>query len=119
MTLITTPNSGFFESIKFILFNQFKTNNPIVDTIIMTVVIAIFGKVLFYYELYKHYTLRDIYNSISNTIYRPHKITIVGNNVTTPCTYGELIVSSAYSDRFSAVLEYITKNQNSTVHEVK
>lgn len=111
--------TSFQETVKLILFNRFKTNNPILDTIIMTIGIWLFGKLLLYYEMYNNYTYHDIYTSIVNTIYKPHKIIICGTNVTTPCPYGELYKASAYSVRFCAVLDYIVANYNESVHEIK
>ena len=101
------------------LFNQFKTNNAFIDGIITTIVLLLFGKLFEYYDQYKDISFNNVYKTIMQYTYRPNKIIITGQNCSIPSNYGEFYVSSVYSDRFHALIEYIVSNNNNTVHEIK
>jgi hypothetical protein len=117
--MVESTINTFQHTIRMMLFNQFKTNNPFIDGIITTIVLLLFGKLFEYYDQYKQMSSNNIYKTITRYFYRPNKIIITGQNCTIPCSYGEFYVSSVYSDRFNALINYIVSNNNDSIHEIK
>lgn len=117
--MIETTIQTFQHTIRMMLFNQFKTNNPFIDGFITTIVLLLLGKLFEYYDQYKDTSFNHVYKTIMQYLYRPNKIIITGQNCSIPSNYGEFYVSSVYSDRFHALIEYIVSNNNNTVHEIK
>ena len=107
-------------TINMALFDKIKTNNMVIDTILSTIFISIFGLVFasinsvncsFFWEL-----IMNIVSSGSFT----SKIIITGKRCTALARYGgELYVNCAYSETFNAVLYHITQNINTNNSEIK
>ena len=107
-------------TINMALFDKIKTNNMVIDTILSTIFISIFGLVFasinsvnysFFWEL-----IMNIVSSGSFT----SKIVITGKRCTALARYGgELYVNCAYSETFNAVLYHITQNINTNNSEIK
>jgi len=110
----------FYNTIQMTIFDQIKTTNPVVNAIVTTLLLSLFGSFLSFIN----HRCDDInfIEIIYNLAYRvPNKIKICGKNCTNPTTYGELYVSSAYSEGFNAMVDYIIKNIETTsnIREIK
>ena len=111
---------SFQHTMKMLIFNQLKTNNPFLDAILTTVVFTAFARLANYLNhLFDKQQKQSTYFSLLYYFYKPNKIIISGKNCTIPSTYGEFYVSSIYSDRFNSVLQYIIANTNQSIHEMK
>ena len=107
-------------TINMALFDKIKTNNIVIDTILSTIFISIFGFVFasinsadcsFFWEL-----IMNVFSSKSFA----SKIIITGKRCTALARYGgELYVNCAYSETFNAVLYHITQNINTNNSEIK
>ena len=109
----------FEESVKMTIFTYFRTNNPIIDTILSTAILSLVGY-LINSNLKIDYKL--IYSYIEFLFKKKHTIVLEGKNSTYVCKYrNEYIESSLYSDNFNAILDYITKSidTNSYIYNVK
>ena len=78
--MVESTINTFQHTIRMMLFNQFKTNNPFIDGIITTIVLLLFGKLFEYYDQYKQMSSNSIYRTITQYFYRPNKIIITGQN---------------------------------------
>ena len=114
---------SFYNTIKMMIFDRIKTNNPIIDTLLTTLVISIIGSVFAYVNTNFRYD--DIHTAeflyyITHCFRVPNKIKICGKNCTNQ-SYGELNICAAYSDGFNAILDYIIKNIENTenIKEIK
>ena len=112
---------NFQDITKMIMFNFFKTGNPVYDTIISTFLISIFGIVLNYiceYKILYQINLDDI----KYYFYKKNMIIIQGNNssITSTWTITSTVVS-VYSNRFKAIWSYIISNidTNNTINIIK
>ena len=110
--------------IEFVLFNNIKTGNPIVDTFLTTIILSIFS--LFTSWIYDN----KIHNMMTNLsfddlkflFYKKNTVTIEGRRSSSTTIFsGSYNISSSYSDRFKAIFNYIILNleNNKTVYKVK
>ena len=114
-----TALQSFQHTMKMLVFNQLKTNDPFIDAILTTIVFTAMAKIINYFHYNHELNIRSLKTSLLHYIFTPNKITISGKNCTVPSSYGEFYVSSVYSDRFNSVLQYIIQNTNETIHEMK
>jgi len=126
--LISTIYSNYNNAIKITIFNFFKTSHPFYDTIISTIFISLFTYLINY--LYSFGFRAILYNlsfdslidNFKNFFIKKNTIIIEGkrSSVTSKytCSY---TVSSLYSDRFKAIIDYIINNieNNNTVYCIK
>ena len=110
---------SFQHTMKMLVFNQLKTNDPFIDAILTTLVFTAMAKIVHYFNTQFDCNYRKIQDTCLYYLYTSNKITISGKNCTVPSSYGEFYVSSVYSDRFNAVLQYIIHNTNNSIHEMK
>lgn len=111
---------NYQDSLKHILFNTFKTDNMILDGIITTIILGLFGKLIQLWQDCEESGWQKMKQYFTNYVNRPNQLILTGQNCTIPTNYGDLNVSSVYSNRFNAVLDYIVKNvNNGNIHEVK
>lgn len=114
---------NFHNTLKMMIFDKLKTNNVIIDTILTTLIISLFGTVLtFINKCDKSSLCKFIYNARYLYLYNvPNKIIISGKNCSAPSVYGDFYISAAYSDGFNALLDYIMKNidKSNNVREIK
>uniref|UniRef100_A0A6C0IJL8 AAA+ ATPase domain-containing protein n=1 Tax=viral metagenome TaxID=1070528 RepID=A0A6C0IJL8_9ZZZZ len=112
----------FSDSFKFYILNYFKTGNFFVDTITTTIIISIFGFIVNYFWDYFTPSMLNIEN-IKNLFYKRNIIILEGKRSCSTATYsgGRQLISSSYSNRFKAVLDYIVKNieNNGTIYSLK
>lgn len=111
---------SYQDTLNRIFFDKIKTNNMIIDAIVTTIVLGLIGTFLQKYQELDYKNLRQSWNSGIHFFYNPNKIIVTGQNCTIPTNYGELNVSSAYSNRFNAILNYIIANIHiGSIHEIK
>ena len=97
------------------IFDQIKTTNPVINTICTTMLISLFGSSL---SFFNKINIQDIGYNFVRWYRVPNKIEICGKNCTTPTSYGDLYVSSAYSEGFNAVFDYIMRNIETTPNNI-
>ena len=110
----------FYNTVQMTIFDHIKTSNPIVNTIGTTLLLSLFGSFLsFINHRCDNINLKEIMYNLSYRV--PNKIKICGKNCTNPTSYGELYISSAYSEGFNAIVDYIIKNIETTqnIREIK
>jgi chaperone BCS1 len=107
-----------------LMFNFFKTGNPIYDAILSTTMISIFGFITSY--IYENDLLRVLYklniDDIKSWFYNKNTIIIEGRKSSITSNYNfSCSVSSIYSDRFKAIWNYIISNidKNKTIYRIK
>ena len=112
----------FSDSFKFYILNYFKTGNFVIDTITTTVIISIFGFIVNYFWDYFIPSMLSIEN-IKQLFYKRNTIVLEGKRSCSTATYssGRQFISSSYSNRFKAILDYIIKNieNNGTIYSLK
>lgn len=114
---IETLLETFKTTLRMMLFDNFKTKNPLIDGILTTIILAFFGRIFHIAEKIDTNYFKKIIKKIKLfTI--PSKIKITGQSFSC-ATWGELYISSAYSNRFNAVREYIIENRNINIYELK
>jgi hypothetical protein len=95
------------------LFNYLKTGNPFYDAIISTILISCFGYLINYtyeYQLDK-IILKMSWDDIKCLIYKKNSIIIEGKRSSILSSYSlSHNISSSYSDRFKAIVNYIVDN---------
>lgn len=105
--------------LQFLMIDRLKTNHPILDALLMTIGIAVLTQLYTVYETYKQKSFQSLWQQFLHWKYGSNKIIISGQQCTTPCTFGDFYISSAYSNRFNAVLDYIVQNHNHSIHEIR
>ena len=113
------PSFSIQQLFQFQLFDRLKTNHPILDALIMSMVLGLISQLYIMYEHYKPSSFQSLWKQFLHWKYGSNKIIISGQQCTTPCTFGDFYITSAYSNRFNAVLDYIIQNHNRTIHEIR
>ena len=115
----------FYHTVQIMIFDRIKTKNPIIDTILTTLAISLFGCGLSCIQNLLDFNKLINSDFFNNNIVHffgvPYKIKISGKNCSNPTAYGEFYISAAYSDGFNAVLDYIIKNMDKAdnIKEIK
>jgi SpoVK/Ycf46/Vps4 family AAA+-type ATPase len=109
---------------RIILFNLFKTGNPVYDAIISTVMISSVGYTVNYIYDYGIDKLlyKMSFDDIKNLFFRKNTIIIEGKRSSTTSAYSmAYTTSSVYSDRFKAMWNYIISNidKNDSIFRIK
>ncbi len=116
-------NLAYDNTLKMFMYDTIKTNNPAINVLLSTIMIAIIGFISNYLN---GVTLSSIMENIHNyeLIYhigfkRPNTITLEGKFSTN--SSGLLRVTSHCTDRFKAISNYIVNNidSNKTIHKIK
>lgn len=109
---------------RMIMFNLFKTGNPIFDAIISSLVISSIGYTITY--MYDNLIDRNLakisFDDIKSFLYKKNTIIIEGRRSSVTSAYSLThTTSSVYSDRFKAMWDYIISNidRNHTIHRIK
>ena len=123
-SFISSIQNNYMNVTKMAIFNYFKTNNPIIDTILSTIMISLFGIII--NNIYENNLDQLIYNLSINNIksffYKKNCIIIEGKKSSFMCKYNSnYTISAAYSLRFKAMWEYIINNidKNDTINQIK
>jgi len=106
------------------IFNYLKTGNPAYDTIITTFFISIIGYLInyFYENQIDKILLKFSLEDLKGLIYKKNSIVIEGKRSSIVSNYSLTHnISSIYSDRFKAILNYIIINieKNDTIYKIK
>jgi len=116
-------NLAYDNTIKMFMYDTIKTNNPAINVMLSTIMIAIIGFISNYLN---GITLGSIMEHINNyeLLYhigfkRPNTITLEGKFSSSGG--GMLRVTSHCTDRFKAISNYIVNNidSNKTIHKIK
>lgn len=126
------PPTYFMDSIdssaphvtRMILFNYIKTGDPIIDTLLTTLILSFFSLAIKYiYDSgIDKYFNKFSFDDVKTYFYKKNSIIIEGKRSSSVSGYNSsLCVSSAYSDRFKALWNYIINNieNNSTIYKIK
>jgi ATP-dependent 26S proteasome regulatory subunit len=120
---------NIFENLKIvpqmILYNQIKTGYPILDTIVITILLAIFSWLTNY--IFLHIRTEDInvhilFYDIKYLFMKKNMISIEGHRLfVTPSYSCVQTISVSNSDRFQAMCNYIINviRENNTIYEIK
>ena len=121
-SLVNIIFGTFSDSFKFYILNYFKTGNFFIDTITTTVIISIFGFIVNYFWDYFIPSMLSIEN-IKQIFYKRNIIVLEGKRSSCITGYGSgrQNISSCYSNRFKAILDYIIQNieNNETIYSIK
>ena len=109
---------------RMILFNIFKTGNPVNDAIISTIIVSGIGYIVNYiYENGIDKILFKIsFDDFKSIFFTKNTIIIEGKRSSITSSYSmTYTTSSLYSDRFKALWNYIISNidRNNTIHRIK
>ena len=121
-SFINTIFVTFSDSFKFYILNYFKTGNFFIDTITTTFILSIFG---FLFNYFYDDFIPSMLNieTIKNIFYKRNIIVLEGKRSCTTGSYsnGRQFISSSYSNRFKALIEYIIQNieNNKTIYSIK
>jgi hypothetical protein len=120
--LYDTLKTNYDSSLRMIIFDKIKMNNPIIDAILSTILISLFGLLInFLTGALSKIKYNDVLNGYLSIFFKKHKIILEGCKSHASSIYGAQIVSSAYSNRFRAILHYIINNidKNNAIYEIK
>ena len=115
--------SNYNNTIKFAIFDYFKTGNPAFDAIISTLIISWVGCIINY--IYENQLDLLITNAsiddIKGWFYKRNCVVIEGKKCFTTNVYSTSNITSIYSNRFKAIWNYIIQNidNNKTIYQIK
>ena len=118
----------FNDIVKIKIFSSIKTNNPIFDTILSTIMLTFMSYIVNFLHKknildgFFNIKLYNIYDMIKSIFLKKNIIIIEGKKCLTNCIYSSTVSESAlFSDRFKAVWAYIVTNidTNLTVFSIK
>lgn len=112
----------FKDTIQMTIFNKIKTNNPVIDTILSTILLTIFGYILSIFSDTTYVTNMFDYVKIYDLYFKPNYIELEGKRCSSTSIYTTaLCVSSSYSDRFKAIWHHIINNieHNRSIYKIK
>lgn len=109
---------------RMIMFNSIKTGDPIIDTFLITFILGCFSWLVswIYDNKIDRYFYNFSFDDIKTYFYKKNSIIIEGKRSSTVSSFtSSLCVSSAYSDRFKGVWNYIIDNidKNKTIYKIK
>ena len=122
--LMESINSNYISVTKMTLFNYIKTDNPVFNAIISTMLISLLGCIINYiYDKRVYESLLKIsLDDIKYLFTRKNIVVIEGKKSSIICTYNSNnTVTSVYSNRFKAIWNYIIENidNNNTIFRIK
>jgi hypothetical protein len=113
------------DSIKISLFSYAKTNNPLIDTVISTMLITGFSylvNLLYGNDIALFFANFDVQDKIISMFYKKNTIILEGKRSAVVTQYNsQLTNSSSFTDSFKAVFHNIVHNieKNDTIYEIK
>jgi hypothetical protein len=126
------PIATFMDSIesakshvtRMILFNTVKTGDPVIDAFLTTFILGCFSWLItwIYDSRLDIYFQNSVLDLLENYFYKKNSIVIEGKRSSVVSSFNNsLNVSSAYSDRFKALWNYIIDNieKNKTIYKIK
>lgn len=119
----------FNDTIKMSLFTKIKTNYPIIDTIISTIILtcmSYFVKMAYEYSVESTSSFSpfeiNLSDKIKSTLYKKNTISLSGKKCSSTSYFsGSPVVSSIFGNRFKAVWQEINNNidTNTSIYEIK
>jgi len=123
MNLFESMYFKFKDTIQMTIFNKIKTNNPIVDTILSTLILTFLGYLLNMFADTNFIFTRFInFDHLYDLYYKKNVIELEGKTSSTTSIYNmSHCVSATYSRRFKAIWLYITNNieGNHSINKIK
>lgn len=121
--LYSSITKNFQDVMKISLFSFFKTNNPILDAIISTILITCLTCTInMFYSYQNKNSIALLVDTIKSFFYRKNTIILEGKRSSVVTHYNsQLANSSSFTDNFKAVFRNIIKNieYNETIAEIK
>lgn len=116
--------SNYTSTMKMTLFNYLKTGNPAYDTILSTFLISLVGYLIhyFYENQIDKVLLRFSLDDLKSFIFKKNTIILEGKGSSIVSNYSLTHnISSVYTDRFKAILNYIINHieKNDTIYKIK
>ena len=122
-TLMNYIETSKTHVVRLVLFDKVKTGDPIIDSFLVTLILGIFSWVVSWvYENIDINFSNLSFDDFKTIFLKKNTVIIEGCRSSTAssylCTYN---ISSAYSDRFKAIFDYIINNvsKNTTIHKIK
>ena len=119
---IHSLNQTFNHAINMTVFSYFKTNNPILDAIISTIVLTSISYIIGVLSSFSYRRTYAISDSIKQIFYKRHSISFEGRHSYVIAKYDTTtIITTSFSDSFKAIFHDIIQNlrNNPTIHEIK
>jgi KaiC/GvpD/RAD55 family RecA-like ATPase len=105
------------------LYDIFKTGNPMYDAITSTLIITIYSYIISYFSNYDIISIlsRISYEKLKFFMRQKNCVIIEGRKTISNNCFGSSNVSAIYSDRFKAICSYIITNIDKfdTIHQIK
>jgi len=128
--LLDVIYNTFNDGVKISIFSKIKTNNPIIDTLLSTLVLTLMSYVVkIIYEnngisfslMTEQGAMSLIIDKFKSLFYKKNVIIIEGKKCLSICSYNGPQLSSVFSDRFNAVWSNIINNidNNNTIYSIK
>lgn len=124
MTFMDSIETSTSHVIRMIMFNNLKTGDHIIDAFVTTVILSLFSWLvssIYNNGIDRYFSIISFYN-IKTYFYKKNSIIIEGKRSSTVSAFNSsLCVSSAYSDRFKALWDYIINSieKNKTIYTIK
>jgi hypothetical protein len=124
INFVESMSANYMSVTKMTLFNYLKTDNPVYNAIMSTMIISLFGCVINY--IYDNRISEKLFkitiDDFKYFFYRKNTVVIEGKKSSIVCTYNASnTISSVYSNRFKAIWNYIIENidNNDTIFRIK
>jgi DNA replication protein DnaC len=113
--------NNYANSMKIALFHSIRLNDPFLDSILSALLMAIVG---FFIQYFYDLKLEKVFEKINvkQWIYPRNTIILEGKkSSTTSSFYASYLITSAYSDSFKAILDYIVTHidKTKTIYKIK
>ena len=110
----------FENSVRMAIFSKIKTDNPVIDTFISTIIlicISYIVKVIFESD----YKLTNFIAPLTQLFYKKNIIIMEGTTYSSCNSYSSPLISSEFGDNFKAVWKKIINeiDSNTTIYEIK
>ena len=124
---MNTIYTTFNDMIKMSLFSKIRTNNPVIDSIISTIILTFMSyivKVLYEYNSELTFSIFEIniIEKLKFCLYKKNTILLTGRKCSSVGYFSNVpMVSSVFGNRFKAVWQEINNNidKNQTIYEIK
>ena len=124
---MNTIYTTFNDMIKMSLFSKIRTNNPVIDSIISTIILTFMSyivKVLYEYNSELTFSIFEIniIEKLKYCLYKKNTILLTGRKCSSVGYFSSVpMVSSVFGNRFKSVWQEINNNidKNQTIYEIK
>lgn len=124
---MNTIYTTFNDMIKMSLFSKIRTNNPVIDSILSTIILTLMSyivKIAYEYTVDSSFSLFEIniLEKLKYCLYKKSTILLTGKKCSSVGYFSSVpTVSSVFGNRFKAVWQEINNNidKNQTIYEIK